>query len=105
MNADAARSLACAWDARSRPGGSVSTHLETLRYQLRLNRFGLRFCEPEAEREYRAWHRQIAVPFIRIGIIASPVAWSPGILGRQPFSLVTSLKRRNQLCTALSPFS
>jgi class 3 adenylate cyclase len=45
---------------------------------MKLGRWGLTFDDPEIERAYRLWHREKAVPFTRIGMIASLAAWISG---------------------------
>jgi hypothetical protein len=41
-----------------------------------LERRGLRFREPSAEAEYRQWTQKRNVPFTRIGMINSLIAWA-----------------------------
>lgn len=43
--------------------------------QLDLVRLGLRFAIPGTESDYRRWRTETAIPFTRIGIIASCVGW------------------------------
>ncbi|TAK13023.1 MAG: adenylate/guanylate cyclase domain-containing protein [Anaerolineae bacterium] len=68
-------SLSSGWWAET-----VSLQLDTLRDQLRLNRLGLRFIDPEVERDYRLWHREIARPFVRAGMVASLLAWAMALI-------------------------
>ena len=42
---------------------------------LDLARSGLRFVRSEIEADYRAWHREKAIPFTRIGMISSLINW------------------------------
>lgn len=43
--------------------------------QLALGGSGLRFEQPSTEQEYRAWFRHEALPFSRLGLAASAMAW------------------------------
>jgi class 3 adenylate cyclase len=43
--------------------------------RLRLSAWGLRFALPDAEAEYRLWQTQQALPFTRMGMLASILAW------------------------------
>lgn len=48
---------------------------ERLGRELALARGGLRFQSPETEASYRAWHLTKAIPFTRVGMMASILAW------------------------------
>ena len=42
--------------------------------------WGLRFVSADVERDYRSWHRQQALPFARIGMVAALINWA-AVLG------------------------
>ena len=49
--------------------------------ELALVRFGLRFADGGIEAAYRTWHREAAVPFVRVGMYASILCWGLASLG------------------------
>src|SRR5207245_5018567 len=40
-----------------------------------LTRWELRFADPTTEQDYRSWHRRVAVPFTRAGMVAAAMHW------------------------------
>ena len=55
---------------------STSPEIESLRDELKLHRLGLSFLSPDVESAYRGWQQHIAVPLVRIAMIAAMVAWA-----------------------------
>jgi hypothetical protein len=53
---------------------------------LALGRSGLRFARPDTEAAYRAWHREKAIPFTRVGMALSLLNWAI-LLGAAPIAV------------------